>query len=251
MEQSKISDQKSKIIIFSDRAALAHDAARRFIDLGNAAIRASGRFAVALSGGSTPRDLYALLATPPFAAQIDWTHVHFFWGDERAVPPDHPDSNYRMAHEALLSKIPVPPRHVHRIQAELEPDAAAQEYEQTLRDFFGAATGAPAFDLILLGLGANGHTASLFPHTNVLNETHRWVAAEYINEVQMYRITLTVPVINAAHNIVWLVAGADKAQTVHDVLYGTYQPAELPAQLIKPEHGVQVWLLDREASREI
>ena len=217
--------------------------------------------------------------------QIDWSRVHIFWGDERAVLPDHPASNYRMANEALLSRAPIPTENVHRIHTELAPEGAAREYEQTLREFFNpnmslraersnpsfpeeiassqktllamtgtdprssALVGVPSFDLILLGLGANGHTASLFPHTRVLRETQRWVVAEYIDEVKMWRITLTAPIINAAANILWLVAGADKAATVREVLRGAYRPDDLPAQLILPTHGRAVWLLDKDAAR--
>jgi 6-phosphogluconolactonase len=260
-----------EIVIVSDRAALARDAAQRFVALTRESIAARQRFTVALSGGSTPRDLYLLLATLEFSAQVDWSRAHFFWGDERAVPPDHPDSNYRMANEVLLSHVKPPMQNVHRIRAELPPDDAAREYEQMLREFFyphpsspspplragdlrPSSTGEgawPSFDLILLGLGANGHAASLFPHTHVLHETTRWVAAEYIDEVKMWRITLTAPVINAAANILWLVAGADKAATVRAVLRGAYRPEELPAQLIQPTSGHAVLLLDRAAASHL
>ncbi len=251
--------EKPLIVIVSDRVALARNAAQRFVALARESIAARGRFAVALSGGSTPRDLYVLLALPEFAAQIDWARVHFFWDDERAVPPDHPDSNYRMAYETLLSRVQPPALNVHRIPAEHKPADAAHTYEETLQKFFEpqrtqgtqrqtSVVDLPRFDLILLGLGANGHTASLFPHTQILNETQRWVAAEYIAEVKMWRITLTASVINAAANILWLVAGADKAATVRAVLRGAYRPDDLPAQLIQPTNGRAVWLLDREAA---
>lgn len=255
-------------VIVPDRAALARDAAQRFVVLAQKSIAARERFAVALSGGLTPRDLYARLATPEFSVQVDWTRVHFFWGDERAVPPDHPDSNYRMAYEALLSRVNPPARNVHRILAEQKPADAARAYEETLREFFGrgstrinadkemnprasASIRVRNFDLILLGLGANGHTASLFPHTQVLHETTRWVAAEYIEEIKMDRITLTAPAINAAENVLFLVAGADKAATVRAVLRGAYRPDDLPAQLIQPTSGHVVWLLDREAASQL
>ncbi len=251
--------------IVADRAALARDAAQRFVTLVHESITAHGRFAVALSGGSTPRDLYALLASPEFSTQIDWSRVHFFWGDERAVPPSDHESNYRMASETLLSRVKPPAQNIHRILAEQEPAHAARAYEEALRSFLepqgipGAqrkiselfAGDLPRFDLILLGLGANGHTASLFPHTQLLHETARWVAAAYIDEVKMWRITLTAPVINAAANILWLVAGADKAAMVHAVLRGDYRPDEVPAQLIRPTRGQVVWLLDRAAASQI
>jgi 6-phosphogluconolactonase len=257
-----------EIVIVSDRDALARDAVQRFVGLSRESIVARQRFTVALSGGSTPRDLYLLLATPEFSAQVDWSRVYFFWGDERAVPPDYPDSNYRMAYDALLSRVNPPARNVHRIRAELPAQEAAREYEETLRSFFepqrtqgaqrqtsvnstSSVVDFPRFDLVLLGLGTNGHTASLFPHTNVLRATTRWVAAEYIDEVKMDRITLTAPVINAAANILFLVVGADKAATVREVLRGAYRPDDLPAQLIKSAKGHLVWLLDKDAAREI
>lgn len=241
-----------EIIVLADRSALARQAATRFVALARGAMDARGKFSVALAGGSTPRELYALLATPEFASQVDWTRAHFFWGDERAVPPDHPASNYRMANETLLAHVPVPAENIQRIRAELDPAEAAREYEREMQKFFTQAKneghGFPAFDLILLGLGANGHTASLFPHTPVLRETQRWVAAAYIDKVQMWRITLTAPSINAAKNILWLVAGADKAATVRAVLRGAYRPDDLPAQLIQPAPGRAVWLLDQAAA---
>lgn len=259
-EKSKIENQKSEIEIFSDRAALTRDAARRFIDIARNALDAGGRFSVALSGGTTPRELYALLATSEFSSQVDWQRVHVFFGDERAVPPDHAESNFKMANEALLSRVPLPAQNVHRIRTELPAEQAARDYETTLQEFFkldaderGRAriNSFPVFDLVLLGLGANGHTASLFPHTRVLRETQHWVAAEYIEKVKMSRITLTASVINAASNIVWLVAGADKAATVREVLRGAYHPDDLPAQLIKPREGNVVWLLDQAAAKEL
>jgi 6-phosphogluconolactonase len=253
-----------EIKIFPNRAALTRDAARRFVARARKAIDARGRFAVALSGGTTPRDLYALLASPEFSAQVDWSRAHVFFGDERAVPPDHADSNFKMANDVLLARVSLPAQNVHRIRAELGADDAAREYEKELREFFARegnrgnkgnegseGNNFPRFDLILLGLGANGHTASLFPHTRVLRETTRWVAAEFIDEVKMARITLTAPMINAARNILWLVAGADKTATVRAVLRGDYRPDDLPAQLIAPRDARVVWLIDRDAAREI
>jgi 6-phosphogluconolactonase len=268
MIDSQIPNSKSQIVIAPNRTALARTAAEQFVTLARQCISAQGRFSVALSGGSTPRDLFTLLATPEFAAQIDWEHVHLFWGDERAVSPNDPSSNFKMTNDTLISHVPIPLPNVHRMKGELPANDAAKEYEAELREFFqpqrtqrkeisssmlsvSSVASYPRFDLILLGLGANGHTASLFPHTQVLHETQRWVAAEYIDEVKMNRITLTAPVINAASNILWLVAGADKAQTVYDVLHGAYRPEELPAQLIKPTSGTMMWLFDQEASKQV
>lgn len=233
-----------------DRTALARNGAERFLLIARRAIADHGVFQVALSGGNTPRDLYALLASPEFASLVDWSAVHFFWGDERAVPPDDPASNYRMAFEALLSHVPVPPENVHRIPAEQGAKQAAADYEEILRAWFRPPPDTPPpFDLILLGLGENGHTASLFPHTPVLHETQSWVAASYVNELGTDRITLTVPVVNAAENIVFLVAGAEKATAVRAVLRGEYRPEDLPAQLIQPTVGRVVWLLDARAAQ--
>lgn len=260
---------KSEIVLLPDRAALAREASTRFVALSQDAISARGIFSLALSGGSTPRDLYALLATHEFSTQVDWSRIHLFWGDERAVLPDHPDSNFKMANETLISRVPIPAENVHRIHTEIATDAAASEYENTLRRFFfpshdvrdhnpnrgterrGMGEGPPQFDLILLGLGPDAHTASLFPHTPVLRETTRWVAAQYVEKLKTNRITFTPPLINAAETILFLVAGADKADAVRAVLHGDYSPDDFPAQLIHPTHGKLAWLLDQDASAKL
>ncbi len=250
-------DRKSEIVVLADRAALAREAASRFVLIANQAIAARGRFAVALSGGSTPRDLYQLLATREFSSQLDWSRVHLFWGDERSVPPDHPDSNFRMANEALISRVPIPSQNVHRIRSESKPEDAALEYEQTLHAsvlngvISESKDALPRFDLILLGLGEDAHTASLFPRTPALQETTRWVTANYIEKLKMYRITLSPPILNAAENIVFLVAGADKAKAVFAVLRGAYRPDDFPAKLVQPTNGHAVWLLDQAASAKL
>jgi 6-phosphogluconolactonase len=238
-----------ELLTFPDREALSRAAAQQFVEIARGAIASRGRFAVALSGGSTPRDLYEQLKSDEVRAQVDWEHCHFFWGDERAVPPDHPDSNFRMANETLLACVSVPPAHIHRIRAEKNPQVAADEYEHTLRRFFGGRL--PRFDLILLGLGTNGHTASLFPHTSVLYEKTRWCAAVWVPELNANRITLTVSVLNNAAHVIFLVAGRDKAVTLRAVLRGTYQPDELPAQLIHPHDGKLLWLLDEAAASDL
>ena len=243
---------REEIVRVPDRDALARAAAEHFVRLAHERIAAQRRFSVALSGGSTPRDLYTLLATPEFAKQVTWAQVHFFWGDERAVAPEDNASNYRMAYETLLAHVPVPPANVHRMLAEKEPEQAALDYAQTLQDFFRPAPGTlPRFDLILLGLGENGHTASLFPHTQVLRNQIDWVAAEYVPELSMYRITLTAPVINAAANILFLVSGPEKAKTVRAVLRGAFSPEKLPAQLIHAVNGQTVWLIDQPAAANL
>ncbi len=237
-----------EIAVYSDRTALAHAAAERFVAAA-AQATAGGRFTVALSGGSTPRDLYADLASDEFRGRVDWTKCFFFWGDERAVPPDDPQSNYRMANETLLARVPVPRANIFRIPAEKSPAVAADAYEQVLKEFWGDAL--PRFDLVLLGLGSNGHTASLFPHAAVLDEKRRWCAPVWVDELKTDRITLTVPVLNAGRLVIFLVAGADKAATVREVLQGPYQPDQLPAQLIRPTEGKLLWMLDKAAAEQI
>lgn len=234
------------LFIYPDTEALSRASAEQFIRVGNEATAERGVFAVALSGGSTPRRMYEKLASNEFQGRVDWKRAHFFWGDERAVPPDDPQSNYRMADEELLSRVPVPSSNVHRIPAEKNPQVAASEYEQMLRDFWGNSM--PRFDLVLLGLGTNGHTASLFPYTSVLRETARWCAAVWVPELGASRITLTPPVLNHAANVSFVVAGHDKAAILREVLRGAFDPDRLPAQYIQPEGGNVVWLVDEAAA---
>ncbi len=242
-----------EIQILENSEELSRRAAEEFVRLAEEAAQAEGRFAVALSGGSTPKSLYSLLAseTDSFRARLPWDKIHFFWGDERHVSPDHPESNYRMVHEAMLSKAPVPPENVHRIEAE-ERDAgkAADGYEKELREFFRLGAGQlPRFDLVLLGLGPDGHTASLFPGTEVIHEQRRRVAASWVEKFSAYRITLTAPVLSNAACVIFLVSGAGKAETLRNVLQGEDRPERLPAQLIRPARGRLLWLVDREAAR--
>jgi len=243
--------RKENIMIhtFEDIEELSQEAAKHFIEAADIAIRERGRFSVALSGGNTPRTLFVLLAHAPFRSQVDWQNVHIFWSDERCVSPDDPRSNYHMAQETLLAKIPTPIENIHHIQGELKPEAAAAKYEAELQAFFGAEP--PAFDLILLGLGDNAHTASLFPHTSALNETKRWVTSVYVEEISMSRITMTAPLINQARKIIFLVSGEDKAPAVKQVLEGSYKPHEYPAQLISPDQARPIWLLDHAAAHKL
>jgi 6-phosphogluconolactonase len=225
-------------------------AAELFSRLAAEAVRERGSFSVALSGGSTPRGLYALLAREPFRAAIPWASCRFFWGDERHVPPDHPESNYRMARESLLSKVPVPESNVHRVPAEL-PDAgqAAERYEEVLRESFALEPGQPPrFDLVLLGLGPDGHTASLFPGTAALAEKRRLVVANRVEKLKTERITMTYPVLNNAANVVFVVSGRDKAEAVRGVLEENAGADPLPAALVRPARGELLWLLDAEAA---
>jgi len=218
----------------------------------SALARPRGVFRVALSGGSTPRPVYQLLAASPYREQVDWSQVQFYWGDERNVGPDSPESNYRMAKEALLDHVPVRPEHVHRIRGELAASEAAAEYEQVLLRTLNLAPDAfPRFDLIQLGMGPDGHTASLFPHTSALHVRDRLVVANPVPELQAERITLTVPTLNAAAAIVFLVAGADKADALAAVLQGPEQPEEYPSQLIAPMNGTLTWMVDRAAAAKL
>ncbi len=237
--------------------AVMHAAADMVIASAANAVRASGRFAIALAGGATPRRLYTLLATPAYASRVTWQAVHVFWGDERGVPPDDPASNYRLTRAALLAHVPIPPANVHRIRGEEPPSAAAADYERELRTAFAAPTGPPRhapgarFDLVLLGMGDNGHTASLFPHRPVLAERERWAVADRVDATPADRVTLTVPALNAAALALFLVVGAEKAPMLRRVLEGPRDPEALPAQLIAPEDGLVRWLVDTAAAAEL
>jgi 6-phosphogluconolactonase len=234
--------------VYTDADELTVAAAEYFVQQANAAITSHQQFSVALSGGSTPKPLYALLATDEFARRVDWARVYVFWGDERCVPPDHTDSCYRMAREALLDHVPLPSQNIYRIKGEEVPARAAADYDQLLRRFFGETSSA-RFDLVWLGMGDDGHTASLFPGTEVLDEQERWVKENYVEAVnQKWRITLTPPAINGASNIAFLVSGAGKAERLRQVLKGDYQPHTLPSQLVKPTDGHLVWLVDSAAA---
>ena len=213
------------------------------------AIAERGRFTIALSGGSTPKNLYNLLATNA-RSSLPWDRMFFFFGDERHVPPTDPESNYRMANEAMLSKVPVAPGNVFRVEAE-KPDAgaAATAYEQTLRKFFALEAGQiPAFDLILLGMGPDGHTASLFPGTEALQEKSKLFVANWVEKLKTHRLTLTLPVLNAARCVAFLVSGTDKAPVLKSVLEGDAPGEQYPAKLVRPAQGKLIWLLDRAAA---
>jgi 6-phosphogluconolactonase len=234
-----------EIVVMSEAGALAREAADRFVALASAAIDSRGRFTVALSGGSTPRALYELLAE----RTIDWPRVYIFWGDERCVPPDHPDSNYHMAQQALLSKVNVPIDHIHRMTGEIDPVQAAADYEDQLRHVFEIVPPAfPHFDLILLGLGPDAHTASLFPNTAAIREQQRWVVGHHVEALKTNRLTLTPPIINLAAHVIFLVAGADKARAVGWVVNGPRDPDRFPAQIVDPIGGQVTWLIDQAAA---
>jgi len=236
----------ARVEVFHDESELIRTEAERIVTLASEAVRARGRCLIALSGGSTPRPLYELLATAPHAERIDWARMHLFWGDERCVPPDHPDSNYRMTRNALVDRVPIPAENVHRIRGEDEPDQAAEGYERVLREFFGSEDRpARSFDLVLLGMGPDGHTASIFPGTAAEAESRRWAMAVHVEKPrEMWRVTLTTVVLNAAADVTFLVAGTDKAARLREVLQ---EGARVPAQLVKPESGALHWMVDAAA----
>ncbi len=243
----------SDVEIFPDASELARAGADRFVTVTRGAIRTRGRCLVALSGGSTPRPLYELLASETYGARIDWSRTHLFWGDERCVGPEQPESNYRMAREAMIDRVPLPLGNVHRIRGEDPPEAAAAAYERLLREFFGPGD-APgrSFDLVLLGMGRDGHTASIFPGSAAATETRRWAMAVHIEQPRdMWRVTLTTVVLNAAADVTFLVAGADKAPRHRDVLRGDRERrTPLPAQLVKPVRGELHWMVDTAAAHD-
>jgi 6-phosphogluconolactonase len=229
--------------IYSRSEELSRAAAREFAARAKEAIEERGRFAVVLAGGSTPEAMYGILARD-YMDRIDWSRIYVFFGDERSVPPHHEDSNLKMASEVLLDHVPV--GNVHRIRGELPPDEAAEAYEEELRTFFRTED-VPLFDLILLGLGADGHTASLFPETPALEVHDRWVVANPVPRLNTTRITLTVPVINAARAVIFLVAGEDKAEALKETLEGDADPRAYPAKLVQPPGGPK-WMVDQSAA---
>jgi len=239
-----------KVEVFGSPQELFRAAAEKFCALGSIAVEAQGKFTVALSGGSTPRGLHQELVTH-FASRLDWSKVFFFWGDERHVPPDSSDSNYRMANETLLSKLPIPPGNIFRVPSEL-PDArqAAAQYEQTLQQFFNLNPDSfPRLDFILLGMGPDGHTASLFPGTAALQEKDRLVVANWVEKLNTFRITFTYPVLDNAACVMFLVNGDEKAEMVRRALKDP--AANLPCQKVRPDNGELLWYLDKGAALKL
>jgi len=234
------------IQVFPDVDSLNRSAATLLAERARNSVSARGQFSLVLSGGQTPRRLYELLAEDAFRGQLPWAHVHVFWGDERCAPSDDPRSNERMARDALLSHVPIPPTQIHPMRCAQGPPEAARQYETLLRTFFSGLE--PRFDLVLLGLGENGHTASLFPRTPVLEERERWVVDILVEGQDLHRLTFTAPIINRAAIVVFLVTGSSKAHVLHEVLEGPSDPHRLPAQLIRPADGELLWLVDREAA---
>jgi 6-phosphogluconolactonase len=241
-----------KYYVEPDPAALARRAAQYFLEMASEAVQAQGRARIAISGGSTPKTTFALLADPnePWRNHMPWENIDLYWVDERCVPPDHADSNYRMTREAMLDHVPLKPEQIHRIEGELEPEAAAARYESEMRNSFrleGAES--PRFDLIALGMGPDGHTASLFPHTGAIHELGRLAVANHVpQQKDSWRVTLTWPVINHASSVFFLIAGEDKAAVLNDVLTGARDPERLPSQLIWPASGILTLILDKAAA---
>ncbi|MEZ4413900.1 MAG: 6-phosphogluconolactonase [Gemmatimonadales bacterium] len=236
----------AKVAVLPSAELAADAAAGQFVAAAADAIRSRGTFIVALSGGHTPQRLYELLATPHIAAQVDWSRVQVCWGDERCVPPDTAESNYRMAREALLSHVPLPAGNVHRMRGEDDPDQEAHRYDEMMQRLLGGS--GSRLDLVLLGLGTDGHTASLFPGADAVHDSTQWVAPAFSEAHAQWRITLTPRLINAAAEVVFLVSGADKADMVARVLQGPRAPHDIPAQLIAPIAGEAAWILDGGAA---
>lgn len=246
--------KNNKIHIVADAEAMSKAAAEILVEHIRETLQIRDVYSVALSGGSTPSRLYSLLSgDAEIRDQIPWSRVHFFWGDERHVAPDHPDSNYRMADAALLSKAPIPPTNIHRIRSEdSDADKAAATYEQEIRRFFKIEAGqVPRFNCVLLGMGADGHTASLFPGTAALEETRCLVVANWVEKFHSYRITMTVPVFNNAERIIFLISGQEKADTLKSVMACRQKSDSYPIQRICPHNGQRIWLIDSSAAGQL
>jgi len=249
-----MNSKNRKIRIFADIESLSRAAAESIVGHMAESLQTRDEYSIVLSGGSTPQCLYSLLATDArLRDRIHWERVHFFWGDERHVPPGHPDSNYLMAYNMLLSQAPIPLTNIHRVRSEdADAEKAAADYELEIRSFFKTQAGEmPRFDFVLLGMGADGHTASLFPGTSALKETKRLVLANWVEKFHTFRLTLTAPVLNSAACILFLVAGKDKADAVKAILEGNFQADRYPALLIEPSGGELIWLLDRSAASRL
>ncbi|HEX2696089.1 MAG TPA: 6-phosphogluconolactonase [Anaerolineales bacterium] len=242
---------KPDVRIFENLDLLSHAAAQLFIETSAQAITERKQFLVALSGGSTPTKLYELLAQSPFHEQVDWMHAHAFWGDERCVPSEDLENSYRQAHDVLLSRVPIPTENVHRVQSDLEPDAAAINYALVLKQFASPPLNWPRLDLVLLGMGNDGHTASLFPGSEVNPAMPTLAVTAQYQDRPANRVTLTPIVFNAARRIIFLVSGESKSEMLAHVLYGEYRPEQIPAQRIRPTGGEVIWLVDQDAAKKL
>ncbi len=249
-----MTETSSQIRRSDDQQGLFVEVANDLVQAATASISARGRFELALSGGSTPAGLYRLLVSDAYRARIDWKSVHFYWGDERSVPSDHADSNYRMAHRTLLQPLGIEKRQVHRIRTEIgDWDQVALDYQQQIASAFPRhdSDSPPQLDVILLGMGDDGHTASLFPHTTALAEVQKWVVANAVPQLATTRITMTVPMLNAGRQVWFMVAGRDKSAALQEVLRGKSDPQRWPSQLIQPARGQLRWYVDRAAARAL
>ncbi|HEY8748804.1 MAG TPA: 6-phosphogluconolactonase [Tepidisphaeraceae bacterium] len=235
----------SEIKVVADHAALVEEAADQIATAARIALADHQWFSIALSGGSTPEPVYSRLTEEPYNTAIDWSRVRIYFGDERCVPPDSPQSNYRMANEAMLSKLPISAENIFRMRGEIDPNQAAMEYGRLLKEHFGDTGGV---DLNLLGMGDDGHTASLFPNSEALKETRHRCVAHLVTKLNAWRITMTAPFINRSDAVIFLVSGADKAARVREVREGPHDPQRLPSQLIHPVNGRLLWLLDSAAA---
>ena len=244
---------KRKLRVFPDRETLSFAAAHHFLSVGQAAIMRRGRYMVAFSGGTTPRLLFQRLGSPRMQDALDWDAVNIFWGDERCVPPDDAESNYRMAREVLLDHLPIPASNVHRFMTEMPPEEAALQYREELQASFGLPDEStpPVFDMLLLGLGNDGHTASLFPETSVLDEQEHWTAAVYVEKLAAWRVTLTPVVLNAARDVLFLVSGESKADILREVLAGNEGDVKYPAQMVQPASKRLYWFVDSKAAQAL
>jgi 6-phosphogluconolactonase len=232
--------------ILKDAEELSNVVARWIADTIGATLKKQDRFTIALSGGSTPERLHRILSAPPYKEQIDWTKLHIFWGDERAVPFQDSRNNAKMAYDTLLNFVPVPPAQIHVMRTDIPPAQSAAEYEKTLHEYFGDR--GPSFDLVLLGMGDDGHTLSLFPHTAVVHEETAWVTSYFLQAQDMYRITLTRPIVNRAAHIAFLTTGPKKTHALKEVLKGDYNPDQYPSQTIMPQAGELHWFVDEAAA---
>ena len=246
-----VANLSADVRVFADLDALCHAAALEFVSASQNARSEHGRFLVSFSGGATPGRLYDLSSLAPYGDQIDWAAVQAFWGDERCVPPNDAQSNYRQVFDLLLSKVPVRPENIHRIRAELGPEEAADDYGRVLKTYSVPPLDWPRFDLALLGLGADGHIASLFPGSDVDASRPVMPASRHYGDRPAARVTLTPRVFNSARKVMFLVSGSEKAGILADVLYGEYRPAALPAQRIRPTEGQSTWLVDRAAAARL
>jgi len=240
-------EKKFELHIYENPESLSIAAAKWISDLIANTLKKQNRFTIALSGGNTPKKLHHLLAASPYKEQIDWSKLHVFWGDERGVPFDDDRNNAKMAYNTLLNFVPVPKSQIHIMRTDISPEQSAVEYEKILHQYF-SLNNAFSFDLVLLGMGDDGHTLSLFPGTAIVHEEKAWVSSFFLKAQNMYRITLTKTIVNQSANISFLVAGADKAHALEEVLHGNYNPDLYPSQVIQPVNGKLHWFLDNDAA---